>query len=423
MTLLNVIRIFVLSIFFNMILPSGDVYSDIALMYQTWTFRTAESYELVGCRACYDKNIEDLIPSKKDCTLCITKHYDFACGGLSPMRKLLEIDNAKKCENSKWGLSGYEDLESSKCKEHHNCCFETNDNFPSINYNFEDKTVSNYIDPRLLVVCSFVRDYLGPTENELLIKVCLLVGKTSIISCLTNEVFPNKEDIKYFLGENSEVFKMKNFTSQAYKIVVKNPSTSGSTRTSRLSTIVPVKSNNLSEDEIFECGILIKRKNTSIIGDYQGVDCGMDICKVHLDYLHKNGIAGIYDLKSWRSKSGYLVNDQEQSGATGIRVGGKNCHLLRVYAWSMFIPITINFLFSAMIFFRDVKSGVSRKYEIPVLFFLLYPQWRTFKILIRYLKHKKEEELTNQLDENDRDVSFIEPFCESAFQVSFLLSI
>ena len=66
----------------------------------------------------------------------------------------------------------------------------------------------------------------------------------------------------------------------------------------------------------------------------------------------------------------------------------------------------------------DLKSGVSTKYEVPFLILLFYPQWRTFKILVNYFFHKNEEELTDQLDENDKQLSFIEPFCESGLQVS-----
>lgn len=122
-------------------------------------------------------------------------------------------------------------------------------------------------------------------------------------------------------------------------------------------------------------------------------------------------VDGMNDLQSWRTNIGY------HGGR--VRVGGRNCHLLWVYAWTMVIPIMINLLFSGVIFYNDWKSGLSSKYEVPFLLLLLYPQWRTLKILMRYFAHKKEEELVNQLDENDKEVSFIEPFCESGLQVRF----
>ena len=87
----------------------------------------------------------------------------------------------------------------------------------------------------------------------------------------------------------------------------------------------------------------------------------------------------------------------------------------------MTVPILINLLFSSVIFYIDLKSRVSTKYEVPFLVFLFYPQWRTLKILVKYFFDRNEEELTNQLDENEKQVSFIEPFCESGLQVSSFL--
>ena len=91
----------------------------------------------------------------------------------------------------------------------------------------------------------------------------------------------------------------------------------------------------------------------------------------------------------------------------------------RIYSWTMAVPISINLIFSFMIFYHDLKSKVSTQYEALFLILLMYPQWRTLKILVRYLFHKDEEQLTNQLDANDKEVSFVEPFCESGLQVSY----
>ena len=142
-----------------------------------------------------------------------------------------------------------------------------------------------------------------------------------------------------------------------------------------------------------------------------GVGCDVDICKIHLDYV-SHWVDGVHDVKSWKSKLHFY---------RGVRLGGKNCHLLRIYSWSMAIPILMNLFFSSVIFYMDLKSGASTMYELPFLIFLFYPQWRTFKILVRYFFHKNDEDLTDQLDENDMHASFIEPFCESGLQVSIFL--
>ena len=101
MAMMTVIRIFVFTIFFNMILPSGDVYSNVALMIQTWTFRNIESLELTGCRACYGKKEQNLLPSQIDCLTCITKNQYFRCGRyISSLEKLADIENHNQCENN-----------------------------------------------------------------------------------------------------------------------------------------------------------------------------------------------------------------------------------------------------------------------------------------------------------------------------------
>ena len=119
-------------------------------------------------------------------------------------------------------------------------------------------------------------------------------------------------------------------------------------------------------------------------------------------------VDGIPDLESWKSKVGYDA---------GIRYGGKNCRLLRIYSDSMAIPIVLNLWFSSVTYKIDLQSGVSSTYEVPILILLLYPQWRTLKVLVRYISHKDEEQLASQLEENEKDVCFIEPFCESGLQV------
>ena len=274
-----------------MILPSGDVYSDIALMIQTWTFKNTESMELSGCRACYGKNEKDLVPTQKDCTTCITEDPFSYCGlyHLS-LEKLINIDNSNQCENKKWVVNSSQiNLEEDRCDyynhDRYKCCFETRNN----------------------------------------------------------------------------------------------------------------DSKNKSKGEY------------EIYNDATGLGCGIDVCKIHLNFFNKYNISGIHDLKSWNAKIAYTA---------GRRLGGKNCRMLHLYSLSMAIPILINLFFSSVIFYIDLESRVSTKYEVPFLLLLFYPQWRTLKIVVKYFFHKSDDELIAQLDENEKQVAFIEPFCESGLQVS-----
>ena len=291
MALMKIIRIFSFTILFNMILPSGDVYSDVVLMIQTWTFQNTESLELSGCRFCYGKEEHELLPSQKDCRTCITRNKYFSCGRLvSSLNKLFDIESNEQCENKKWGVDiDNGSLVEGKCDiYYHNCCFETNNNHSKIKRNGKDK----------------------------------------------------------------------------------------------------------------------------IYSDITGVGCGFDVCKIYLNSVIK-WVDDIYDLESWKLTIDYDFY--------GVRVGGKNCRMLRIYSWLMAIPILINLLFCSVIFYLDLKSGVSTIYEVPFLILLFYPQWRTCKVLAKYFFHKSDEELKVQLDKNEKEVSFIEPFCESGLQVSNFL--
>ena len=123
MAVITIVRIFVLTIFFNTILPTGDVYSDILLMFQTLTFQNTESLEMFGCRSCFGKSEEDLYPNKNECEMCLTRNKNFWCGrSLSSMNKFREIKNRKKCENQKWGMN-YANLTEGECDYNHDCCF------------------------------------------------------------------------------------------------------------------------------------------------------------------------------------------------------------------------------------------------------------------------------------------------------------
>ena len=407
MAFFRVVRIFILTIFFNAMLPTGDVYSDIILMFQTWTFQSTESLEMIGCRACFGKKEDSLYPTEKECETCVIKNFRFMSGGyFSTLNRLIEIENKNNCENGNWGGTN-DNLRDGECESNnfYYFCFETKNNNSEIKNNDEDKIKSVQLHSRFLIDCDDY--YVRNVSSNVFYDTCLLAGKARGDYCSFSVVRLNDKEISKWLVENNKIFIKTNFTGIALKLLLRNNSNSD------LSSIVPVEYDNLNKDESFECGVFIKPKNVNVIGDNKGVDCGLDTCKMHLDYLHYR-VDGIHDLQSWQMDTTYF------SGR--VSVGGKKCHLFRVYAWTMLIPIVINLLFSGVVFYSDVKHGLSSKYEIPFLLLLLYPQWRATKILFRYISHKNVEELENQLNENDTKVSFIEPFCESGLQVSLFTS-
>ena len=109
MALGSLIRIFVMTILFNLFLPTGDIYSDIGLMLETIQFRVSDSYEILGCRACHGKTEADIAELRINNCLCArgTGRTHLFCGEkvefcgnfVSSFRKMIELDNLKHCEN------------------------------------------------------------------------------------------------------------------------------------------------------------------------------------------------------------------------------------------------------------------------------------------------------------------------------------
>ena len=201
MTLLTIVRIFTLSIFFNTILPTGDIYSDIFLMVQTWSFQNTDSLEMNGCRSCFGKSEEDLYPNSNLSNMCLTKNFRVYCGGfVSTTNKLLEIEKRKKFENQKWVASMLSDvgnLTEGECDWSHLCCFEIRNNNSKIETKDKEKMKSLQIHPRVLVDCD---DYWSrDVSNNGFYDTCLLAGKTKGSYCSNDIVYENRKEIKNFL--------------------------------------------------------------------------------------------------------------------------------------------------------------------------------------------------------------------------------
>ena len=76
----SVIATFVMCILFNIILPTGDVGSDLNLMYLALTFNLGDTLELAGCKSCYHKTENDVYYPKEnlndnECKTCYYSDY------------------------------------------------------------------------------------------------------------------------------------------------------------------------------------------------------------------------------------------------------------------------------------------------------------------------------------------------------------
>ena len=70
------------------------------------------------------------------------------------------------------------------------------------------------------------------------------------------------------------------------------------------------------------------------------------------------------------------------------------------------------------VFLEDLKLGQSTKIEVVFVLLALYPQIKCLKFLFQYLIHKDEDKLNEDKENYDVHLGSIEPFLESALQVS-----
>ena len=92
--------------------------------------------------------------------------------------------------------------------------------------------------------------------------------------------------------------------------------------------------------------------------------------------------------------------------------------MLRIYGITSIVPIILCMIFHLLLFVEDVKLNRAFKIEIVFVFCQFYPQWKTLKFLYSYLRDGNEEELNRSKDNFDIHVGSLEPFIESALQVS-----
>ena len=102
----TVIVSFVVCLALNVFLNSFDVYSDLGLTYKTLTFNLGDNLLLTGCRVCHDKENEEIYkPQNKSCRQCLTRNWNFHCGGSYQMlNKLKELEKKDTCNEERFSL-------------------------------------------------------------------------------------------------------------------------------------------------------------------------------------------------------------------------------------------------------------------------------------------------------------------------------
>ena len=388
MAICSIVKIFFMSIIFNTLLPSGDVGSDVYLMFNTLTFNLGPGLKLLGCKLCYGKSDNDVYRrrnelEKRKCNWCVTDR-DFACG-LYPeiIQKMLsyEKDNEVCLTNETFRRTKSGDYGIGDCdKRNDTCClttYETNENFNNI----------QMLDPKILFQCFYIKQ-----KN---LHYCYVVGNTSFNFC-------------YGLTKMDKEFKKKRA-----KVI----SSIESSSMAKSTFFFAFNQNNDSIDlqqvdsitDIKKCGFLIKREEYFIENDSNHFEyCNEDSCLTHLKTLHKS--TTISDLSDWRSKVDYLY---------GFQVGGAPCKMLKIYGTVMLFPILLNLAFNINVFRQDLRQKKANRFELFTVVFLVYYPYKTIKCLLKYLFcHRNEQQLIYDKNEIERRVAPLEPFLESCLQVS-----
>ena len=311
---ITVIFSFVVCIFFNIILNSFDVYSDIALTYRTLTFNLGHSTLLSGCRVCHGKQEEDLYTYKNTtCKQCLTHNLRLACGqSFEFLDKIHELENSESCEKQQFRVSWNttsisNEFRNGTCDYVFDpygdyCCF---DNLPNPHH----KTSLDHIDKDILVYQDLevfdVRQYMDydvyGLSTNLSFMHCKYLGATyfehspsNVLKFLDSRVSKIKtkyENEWFFRFVNSKVGKMR---------------------------IEP------GFDKNDECGLLVKDKLEPHVYN-NGLGCELDSCLIHLQSLKLD--LNISDIEHWKQGTFYIG---------GIKFGGKTCQLLSQYCLASF---------------------------------------------------------------------------------------
>ena len=93
-------------IFFNILLNSFDIYSDITLCYETLNFNVGDSLLLTGCRICDGKTNDDVYSvDESNCKRCVIANNYFQCGNsFHILDKLDKHLKSGKCGPEKFGV-------------------------------------------------------------------------------------------------------------------------------------------------------------------------------------------------------------------------------------------------------------------------------------------------------------------------------
>ena len=417
----KVIASFVMCILFNVLLNSFDHYSDVALAYESLSFDLGDSLLLSGCRVCHGKSASDIYDVKETkCQRCVLENYDFQCGNdINVLNKLNQPQNSGNCESAdivaNWNQAtrNYDvingNCDSSKRnwthiqdpKDRLSCCVKEIDRSNQNGKDLRKSNISNQLEDLDKRILAHRRHILEEHRHDLKYDIYILSAKSTQFHChdIFIEYFEWHPNISAIYGERNIVeFLDRN---------IKNKSKQNEWRfkfyESRENK-VGVEKGFTAEDG---CGFLVLYSQEKFIQNNAEQTCGLDPCLLHLQNLKFN--LNISNLDEWKHNTFF---------SHGKKLGGVTCYLLRHYGVVNVVPTALNLMFHMFIFVEDLKSGTVKLFEIIFVILFFYPQWRTIRFLTEYCNHKDETQLREDKDNYTSNFGHVEPFLESAFQVS-----
>ena len=409
----KVIASFVMCIVFNVLLNSFDHYSDVTLAYESMNFDLGDSLLLSGCRVCHGKSDSDIYKVKETrCQKCLLENYDFQCGNdINVLNRLNQSPNSGNCESAdivaKWNQStrNYDlindNCDSSRRKHILSCCVKEIDISNQNGIDLVKKNIANQLESLDKRILAHRRDILSKHRHDLKYDVYLLSAKSSLFHC--QHIF-----LTYFksytnIFEYDEDLNVVEFLDRNIKNNIEENEWRFKFAESRKNKL-EVEKGFTPEDE---CGFLVQKVQGKIIQNNAEQTCGLDPCLLHLQTLKYN--LNISSLDQWKHNT-FLIH--------GKKLGGETCYLLWDYGVANVVPTALNLIFHMFIFVEDLKSGTAKLFEIVFVILFFYPQWRTIRFLAEYFFHKDETQLLEDKEKYSTTFGHVEPFLESAFQVS-----
>ena len=392
MGLVTVIVSFVVCLSLNVGLNTFDVYSDITLSFNTLTFNLGDSVLLSGCKSCSGKEDKDVFEVKNSsCQHCLTENDQFSCGdSFQILEKLNELSKSDTCVTDRFGVSYNATSKSYQWKNEtcendvDPCCVEVRNNSIANN-------PLSLIDKRII---AFQPSDLKNLRNELEYDIFILSGTSNNYHCervYLDYVDWSHSNIKPFIKENITNVKKPNETNWFFKF-----------KQSKNGESVLEKSFDVNS----ACGLYITHKLKKHVQN-NGEICGTSSCYVHLQRLKWN--FNISSVKEWKEQTFFM---------SGVKLGGQVCSLLVSLGLASLVPIVTNILFNMFVFIEDVKSGNAKEIELIFVVLACYPQTKCLKFLFQFLMHQDEKKLNIDKNNFDSGIGSLEPFLESAFQVS-----